>query len=106
VGATRKLMQQPIYCTCPKDDHPDDMHLGACMANIGASVVHSAKFHQSRPEDYHSSLLTVSEPVSFHKYPQKTSKAKSKAVYQEWFQESDEMLKHYKYNLEHPHQEL
>ncbi len=80
-------------CSCPRADSPDDMHLGACLANLGLSLVHSARFHQGRPEDYHPDLLA--DPLSFHKFwntnPRKT--------YDKYFRESDEVLREHKKNL-------
>ena len=90
-------------CFCPKPDHPDDMHLaGACIANLGQTVVHSDRFHQARPEDYAKELLQHRDPISFHKFwnndPLK--------IYAKYFKDTDENLRIYKYNKEKPHQEL
>ncbi len=92
-------------CSCPRADTPDDMHLGACLANMGISVVHSPRFHQGRPEDYHPKLTEADHrggPVSFHKF----WNTNPRATYDKFFRESDQFLRDYKYNLKHPRQEL
>ena len=35
-----------VGCRCSKDDDPDDMILGACMAAAGVKMVHHDGFHQ------------------------------------------------------------
>ncbi len=92
-------------CSCPRMDTPDDMQLGACLANLGASPVHSARFHQGRPEDYHLKMLEEGHrggPVSFHKH----WNTNPRATYDKYFRESDQHLIDYKFNSMHPHQEL
>ena len=73
-------------CKCKSKDAPDDMHLGACLSNLGISLIHSPRFHQARPEDYAEDYLKTNEPISFHKFwntdPHK--------VYDTWFKSSDE----------------
>lgn len=82
-----KIVKTQKFCSCPRDDSPDDMHFGACLSNLAIALVHNPKFHQGRPEDYHPDLF-VQDPVSFHKFwntdPRKT--------YDRFFRESDAVL--------------
>ena len=98
----KKIFGGKNDCECPKDNAPDDMHLGACLSSLGVPITHSDRFHQARPEDYHPSLLELQDPISFHKFwntdPMKT--------YAEWFAENDKRLAELKFTLENPHQEL
>ena len=98
--AVEKLLEKSSHCSCPRPDTPDDMHLGACMTNLGQSIVHSSRFHQARPDDYPESLLR--DPVSFHKF----WNVDPRKVYDEWFRKFDEPLRIQKFNKENPHQEL
>ncbi len=98
--AVEKLLEKSSHCSCPRPDTPDDMHLGACIANLGQSVVHSSRFHQARPEDYPEKILR--HPVSFHKF-WNTDPIK---MYDKWFRETDQHLANLKFNKANPHQEL
>jgi len=75
-------------CSCPREDTPDDMHLGMCARRLGIPVLHSGRMFQARPPDYPSSLLAYKKPVSFHKHweidPVK--------VYKDYFEEADSKL--------------
>jgi len=73
-------------CKCNSKEAPDDMHLGACLSNLGISLVHSPRFHQARPEDYAEEFLKTNEPISFHKF-WNTDPLK---IYDTWFKSSDE----------------
>ena len=93
------------YCSCPKPDEHDDMYLaGICIKTAGKSVLHSDRFHQNSPSDYSLDLLRNRDPISFHKFynideeygtlnwnnPRKT--------YNNYFKDSDEYLRMYKYS--------
>lgn len=97
-----KEMVTEVHCSCMKPDSPDDMHLGACMSNLGYNIIHSSRFHQARPEDYAEDLLSHQDPISFHKFWE----TDPLIIYGKWFAESDIHLKEFKYNSQHPHQEL
>ena len=90
------------HCRCYKPDQPDDMHLGACLTNLGQVMVHSERLHQARPEDYHHDLLDHQDPISFHKF-WNTDPIK---IYDHWFRSADDELRQFKFNSLHPHQEL
>lgn len=100
--AVKRLLEKTSHCSCHSPDSPDDMHLGACMSNLGVSLVHSPRFHQGRPEDYPEQLLAHQNPVSFHKFWNNDPRQ----VYDEWFRQSDEHLRLLKSNQVYPHQEL
>ena len=89
-------------CKCPSADTPDDMHLGACMASMGIPLVHSPRFHQARPEDYHPKELESHDPLSFHKF-WNTDPIK---IYQKWFEKDDQKLKDVKAKKAQRHEEL
>ncbi|XP_053703754.1 beta-1,3-glucosyltransferase isoform X1 [Synchiropus splendidus] len=55
-------------CSCFRDDAPDDMVLGRCFTSLGIPVTHSPLFHQARPDDYPTTMLSVQRAVSFHKH--------------------------------------
>lgn len=84
-----RMLERDDACRCRSDDAPDDMHLGACMASLGAPVVHSARFHQARPEDYHPDLLRAQAPVSFHKF----WNTDPRQWYRDWFRDDDAKLR-------------
>ncbi len=98
----RMMNLSATHCKCNLPNQPDDMHLGACLTNIGQIMVHSEGLHQGRPADYHPDLLAHQNPISFHKFwmvdPRK--------IYDQWFRASDEELRQFKFNSLHPHQEL
>ena len=33
-------------CNCPTPDTPDDMYIGACVANLNITLIHSKLLHQ------------------------------------------------------------
>jgi len=76
-------------CPCPKEDTPDDMHLGICARRGGVWVTHSSRMFQARPPDYPQQLIKHRKPVSFHKHweidPIK--------VYKEYFEKLDSKLR-------------
>ena len=86
-GLVRKMLANK-WCKCPTPDHPDDMHIGSCLATLGVSMVHSDRLHQGRAEDYSPELLNAQDPVSFHKFwscdPIRT--------YHDWFAAADQDL--------------
>ena len=103
IEMTRRIVVQGLgLCSCPSKDTPDDMHLGMCMSHLGLDIVHSSRFHQARPEDYSENILHCQDPISFHKF----WNSDPHHVYKKWFESHDQMLKQYKYNQNHPHQEL
>jgi len=59
----KKLMDEGIECR--KADTPDDMQLGIWMHRLGIPALHSAQFHQRKPDDYHPTMLN-SRSISFH----------------------------------------
>ncbi|CAN7985194.1 unnamed protein product, partial [Ixodes hexagonus] len=67
---TKKTVERIVHsqCSCPSDDSPDDMLLGACLQRLGIPLTHSPLFHQARPDDYSSALLSHQRPISFHKF--------------------------------------
>ncbi len=81
-------------CSCPSPDFPDDKFLGICSANLGLNLVHSPRFHQCKPEDYHPDLLTDLRggPVSFHKH----YTTNPRATYDKYFSDSDNVLAAFK----------
>lgn len=101
LAAVIKIFEDESRCTCPKDDHPDDMHLGACFANAGLHLIHSHKFHQGRPEDYPDDLLLIQDPVSFHKFWNN----KPLEIYQHYFRQDDQSLKRLKEQQQQIHHE-
>jgi len=102
IEMTRRIVKNLGLCSCPSKDTPDDMHLGMCMSHLGLEIVHSSRFHQARPEDYSQKLLHCQDPISFHKF----WNSNPHQVYKKWFESHDQMLKQYKYNQNHRHQEL
>jgi len=43
----KKLIEMSeTHCRCVTPDQPDDMHLGACFANLGLTMIHSERLHQ------------------------------------------------------------
>ena len=101
---TKRMLEDSNICKCRMDDQPDDMHFGACLTSLGIPLVHSIRMHQGRVEDYHPSLITSQNPVSFHKFwetdPENT--------YKKYFRNSDQILVDYKKTLQHStiHEEL
>ena len=94
---SKKIVEKIVTkksCKCKQADTPDDMHLGACVTNLGLSVVHSSKFHQARPEDYSLDYLKE-DPISFHKF-WNTDPYK---IYNDWFRQADE--KYVKKSIQH-----
>lgn len=67
---TKRTVERIVQsgCSCPSDDSPDDMLLGACLQRLGIPLTHSPLFHQARPDDYSSALLSHQRPISFHKF--------------------------------------
>ncbi|ESO02626.1 hypothetical protein HELRODRAFT_106779 [Helobdella robusta] len=55
-------------CYCNRDDSPDDMTLGSCLALLNIRISHDSRFHQAQPRDYHPSLLKYRRPISFHRH--------------------------------------
>jgi hypothetical protein len=103
----RKLVEKMVnltdsHCKCHKPDQPDDMHLGACLTNLGQTLIHSEGLHQARPDDYHPTLLEHQDPISFHKF----WNTDPRKIYDRWFRLADEDLRLVKFNAMHPHQEL
>lgn len=47
VELVKKLVEKSkTHCQCATPDQPDDMHLGACLANLGLTMIHSDRLHQ------------------------------------------------------------
>uniref|UniRef100_A0A914W5A9 Beta-1,3-glucosyltransferase n=1 Tax=Plectus sambesii TaxID=2011161 RepID=A0A914W5A9_9BILA len=66
---TRPAVQAIIdSCQCPSNDAPDDMIIGMCARRQEIPVLHSAAFHQARPDDYAEDYLNRLPPISFHKH--------------------------------------
>ena len=79
---------QSAHCNCASPSTPDDMHLGRCAMAAGVNILHSPRMFQARPPDYPSSLISTIRPISFHKHWQ----IDPVAVYEEYFQSSDQTL--------------
>ncbi|XP_028277531.1 beta-1,3-glucosyltransferase [Parambassis ranga] len=71
-------------CRCSNDDAPDDMVLGRCFTSLGVPITHSPLFHQARPDDYSETLISMQEPISFHKH----WNVDPVAVYKHWLQDT------------------
>ncbi|XP_029925606.1 beta-1,3-glucosyltransferase [Myripristis murdjan] len=71
-------------CSCYSDDAPDDMVLGMCLSSVGVPITHSPLFHQARPDDYSEDLLSMQQPISFHKH----WNTDPVAVYTHWLQDT------------------
>ena len=95
-AAAKAMLDRQDACACRTDDSPDDMHLGGCLTSMGVDMVHSDRFHQARPEDYHRSVLEEHDPVSFHKF----WNTDPRKMYETWFKEHDTDLVAYKAALE------
>lgn len=83
-----RMLERKDACACRSDDAPDDMHLGSCLTSLGINMVHSNRFHQARPEDYHESLLKEHDPLSFHKF----WNTDPRKMYDTWFKKHDQGL--------------
>ncbi|XP_076024827.1 beta-1,3-glucosyltransferase [Genypterus blacodes] len=70
-------------CSCYSDDAPDDMVVGMCLTSLGVPVTHSPLFHQARPDDYSKALVSMLQPISFHKH----WNVDPIDVYKHWLQE-------------------
>ncbi|XP_061396343.1 beta-1,3-glucosyltransferase [Musca vetustissima] len=81
----RRIVQ---HCSCPTPAAPDDMILGSCLHTLQMKALHSAHFHQARPNDYPSERLKHDRPVSFHKFWQ----IDPREVYHQWFYEEDDRM--------------
>ncbi|VDK71580.1 unnamed protein product [Litomosoides sigmodontis] len=66
---SRKAVEKiATSCGCPSIDSPDDMVIGMCARLLDIPIIHSAAFHQARPEDYSELYLKRIRPISFHKF--------------------------------------
>ena len=75
---------------------------------VGAGIFFTNLFYSNAqlsaiPEDYHPKVLTVQEPVSFHKF----WNTDPRAIYRKWFHDSDADLAALKAGrASHSHTEL
>ncbi|XP_073823069.1 beta-1,3-glucosyltransferase [Musca autumnalis] len=85
VPALRRIVQ---HCSCPTPSAPDDMILGSCLHTLQMKALHSAHFHQARPNDYPTERLRQEVPVSFHKFWQMDPRE----IYRQWFFDNDDRM--------------
>ena len=112
-----KKMAGNSNCACPDPEEADDMYFGGrCVKKVGASLIHSDRFHQGCPSDYVPELLQHNDPISFHKFWKGESehiqysdngtlkKMRKKSwifpiqIYETYFKTSDKYLTYHKQN--------
>ncbi|CAD6996712.1 beta-1,3-glucosyltransferase [Ceratitis capitata] len=85
LSALRKLI---AHCHCTHSQDADDMLLGMCFNNLEVPIIHSAQFHQLRPQDYPVELLALDHPISFHKFYD----LEPLSTYEQYFAEADRQM--------------
>ena len=66
------------FCKCPSPESYDDVHLGFCCN----------RFHQGIPEDYVTSVLEETDPISFHHF----TNTDPRKNYANWFKSADQQF--------------